>query len=180
MSRERENTFLMALGVLLVNIFVLLAGVVFLKLEPHVPILVNIGIVLCFGIFLRIPWKELIEGMHKAVADAVGVFLTILMVGVVVGTWTMCGTVPVVIYYGLMLFSPQWFLISIMVLCFVMAFVTGSSWTTAGTIGVAFMGVGISLGIPVGLTAGCIISGAMCGDKQCFLLRVFAEPATQF
>ncbi len=104
--------------------------------------------------------------MHKAVADAVGVFLTILMVGVVVGTWTMCGTVPVVIYYGLMLFSPQWFLISIMVLCFVMAFVTGSSWTTAGTIGVAFMGVGISLGIPVGLTAGCIISGAMCGDKQ--------------
>ena len=56
MSRERENTFLMALGVLLVNIFVLLAGVVFLKLEPHVPILVNIGIVLCFGIFLRIPW----------------------------------------------------------------------------------------------------------------------------
>lgn len=156
----------MALGVLMVNIFVLLAGVVFLKLEPHVPILVNIGIVLCFGILRGIPWEELIAGMHKTVADSVGVFLTILMVGVVVGTWTMCGTVPVVIYYGLLLFSPQWFLISIMVLCFVMAFVTGSSWTTAGTIGVAFMGVGISLGIPVGLTAGCIISGAMCGDKQ--------------
>ena len=166
MKTERKTTFFMALSVLFVNIFVLLAGVVFLKLEPHVPILVNIGIVFCFGVFLRIPWKDLIEGMHKAVADAVGVFLTILMVGVVVGTWTMCGTVPVVIYYGLMLFSPQWFLISIMVLCFVMAFVTGSSWTTAGTIGVAFMGVGISLGIPVGLTAGCIISGAMCGDKQ--------------
>lgn len=156
----------MALSVLLVNILVLLTGVVFLKLEPHVPILINIGIVLCFGIFRRISWTELIAGMHKAVADSVGVFLTILMVGVVVGTWTMCGTVPVVIYYGLMFFSPQWFLISIMILCFIMAFVTGSSWTTAGTIGVAFMGVGISLGIPAGLTAGCIISGAMCGDKQ--------------
>lgn len=109
MKTERKTTFFMALSVLFVNIFVLLAGVVFLKLEPHVPILVNIGIVFCFGVFLRIPWKDLIEGMHKAVADAVGVFLTILMVGVVVGTWTMCGTVPVVIYYGLMLFSPQWF-----------------------------------------------------------------------
>lgn len=166
MKTERKNSFLMALSVLLVNILVLLTGVVFLKLEPHVPILINIGIVLCFGIFRRISWVELIAGMHKAVADSVGVFLTILMVGVVVGTWTMCGTVPVVIYYGLMFFSPQWFLISIMILCFIMAFVTGSSWTTAGTIGVAFMGVGISLGIPAGLTAGCIISGAMCGDKQ--------------
>lgn len=166
MKTERKNSFLMALSVLLVNILVLLTGVVFLKLEPHVPILINIGIVLCFGIFRRISWTELIAGMHKAVADSVGVFLTILMVGVVVGTWTMCGTVPVVIYYGLMFFSPQWFLISIMILCFIMAFVTGSSWTTAGTIGVAFMGVGISLGIPAGLTAGCIISGAMCGDKQ--------------
>lgn len=166
MKTERKNSFLMALSVLLVNILVLLTGVVFLKLEPHVPILINIGIVLCFGIFRRISWAELIAGMHKAVADSVGVFLTILMVGVVVGTWTMCGTVPVVIYYGLMFFSPQWFLISIMILCFIMAFVTGSSWTTAGTIGVAFMGVGISLGIPAGLTAGCIISGAMCGDKQ--------------
>ncbi|SCJ35993.1 Malate-2H(+)/Na(+)-lactate antiporter [uncultured Eubacterium sp.] len=166
MKTERKNSFLMALSVLLVNILVLLTGVVFLKLEPHVPILINIGIVLCFGILRRISWAELIAGMHKAVADSVGVFLTILMVGVVVGAWTMCGTVPVVIYYGLMFFSPQWFLISIMILCFIMAFVTGSSWTTAGTIGVAFMGVGISLGIPAGLTAGCIISGAMCGDKQ--------------
>lgn len=166
MKTERKQSFLTALSILIVNILVLLGGVVFLKLEPHVPILVNIGIVLCFGIFCRIPWPELIAGMQKTVADSVGVFLTILMVGVVVGTWTMCGTVPVVIYYGLLFFSPQWFLISIMILCFIMAFVTGSSWTTAGTIGVAFMGVGISLGIPVGLTAGCIISGAMCGDTQ--------------
>lgn len=156
----------MAFWVLIINIIVLFAGVVLLKLEPHVPILVNIGIVLCFGIYLHISWQDLIDGMQKAVADSVGVFLTILMVGVVIGAWTMCGTVPVVIYYGLMLFSPQWFLISIMALCFIMAFVTGSSWTTAGTIGVAFMGVGVSLGIPAGLTAGCIISGAMCGDKQ--------------
>lgn len=166
MKTKKRDSFLTALCVLSVNIVVLLAGVVFLELEPHVPILINIGIVLCYGIFLNISWPELIGGMHKAVADSVGVFLTILMVGVVVGTWTMCGTVPVVIYYGLMLFSPQWFLVSIMALCFIMAFVTGSSWTTAGTIGVAFMGVGVSLGIPIGITAGCIISGAMCGDKQ--------------
>lgn len=166
MKSVRNNTFSMAFCVLLVNILVLLVGVVFLNLEPHVPILVNIGIVLCFGIFLHIPWQELIGGMHKAVADSVGVFLTILMVGVVVGAWTMCGTVPVVIYYGLMIFSPKWFLVSIMALCFIMAFVTGSSWTTAGTIGVAFMGVGISLGIPAGIIAGCIISGATCGDMQ--------------
>lgn len=166
MKTERNASFLMALSVLIINILVLLVGVVVLKLEPHVPILINIGIVLLFGLFLHIPWPELIAGMHKTVAESVGVLLTVLMVGVVVGTWTMCGTVPAVIYYGLMIFSPQWFLISILVLCFIMAFVTGSSWTTAGTIGVAFMGVGISLGIPAGITAGCIISGALCGDLQ--------------
>ena len=85
-------------------------------MEPHVPILINIGIVICYGVFLRIPWDELITGMHSSVAESVGVFLTILMVGVVVGTWTMCGTVPMIIYYGLMIFSPKWFLLSIMLL----------------------------------------------------------------
>lgn len=166
MKTEKNPSFLLALGVLTINIVVLLVGVVVFKLEPHVPILINIGIVLAFGLTLNISWPELIAGMHKTVAESVGVLLTVLMVGVVVGTWTMCGTVPAVIYYGLMIFSPQWFLISILLLCFVMAFVTGSSWTTAGTIGVAFMGVGISLGIPAGITAGCIISGALCGDLQ--------------
>ena len=166
MKKRRNSTFGMAAVVLLINIAVLLAGVVVLGMEPHVPILINIGIVICYGVFLRIPWDELIIGMHSSVAESVGVFLTILMVGVVVGTWTMCGTVPMIIYYGLMIFSPKWFLLSIMLLCFVMAFVTGSSWTTAGTLGVAFMGVGISLGIPAGMTAGCILSGALCGDLQ--------------
>lgn len=163
---EKETSFFKAVVVLAINIFTLLIGVVILKLEPHVPILINIGIVFIFGRTLSIPWSELVEGMHKTVAESVGVLLTVLMVGVVVGTWTIGGTVPTVIYYGLMFFSPKWFLLSIMILCFIMAFVTGSSWTTSGTIGVAFMGVGISLGIPAGLIAGCIISGALCGDLQ--------------
>lgn len=163
---EKETSFAKALLVLGINVVTLMLGVVVLGLEPHVPILINIGIVLLFGRKLKITWDELIAGMYKTLAESVGVLLTVLMVGVVVGTWTMCGTVPTVIYYGLLIFSPKWFLLSILLLCFAMAFVTGSSWTTAGTIGVAFMGVGISLGIPAGITAGCIISGALCGDLQ--------------
>lgn len=163
---ERETTFGMSVIVLIAAIGVLLIGVVGLKLDPHIPILMSVTVLLVYSIYLRIPWKDMRDSICKSISESIEAILIICLIGVTVGTWMSSGTVPLVIYYGLKIFSPQWFLLSILLLCCIMSVVTGSSWTTVGTIGVAFMGVGIGLGIPAGLTAGAILCGAYFGDKQ--------------
>lgn len=163
---ERETSFGMSMVVLIIAVGVLLAGVVGLKLDPHMPILLSVTVLLIYSVYLNIPWKEMRDSICKSISESIEAILIICLIGVTVGTWMSSGTVPLVIYYGLKIFSPQWFLLSILLLCCIMSIVTGSSWTTVGTIGVAFMGVGIGLGIPPGLTAGAILCGAYFGDKQ--------------
>ncbi len=163
---ERESSFGMSIIVLLLAIAVLLFGVVGLKLDPHMPILLSVTVLLIYSSYLHIPWNDMRDSICKSISESIEAILIICLIGVTVGTWMSSGTVPLVIYYGLQIFSPQWFLLSILLLCCIMSIVTGSSWTTVGTIGVAFMGVGIGLGIPVGLTAGAILCGAYFGDKQ--------------
>lgn len=163
---EREGTFGSSVLVLALAIAVLLTGVVGFKLDPHIPLLFSSSIILLYGVWLRVPWKDMRDSIIKSISESIEAILIICLIGMTVGSWISSGTVPMVIYYGLKIFSPQFFLISVLVLCSVMSIMTGSSWTTIGTIGVAFMGVGYGLGIPVGLTAGAIICGSFFGDKQ--------------
>ena len=165
-NQEQKLSFAVAAGILILCISILLAGVVILKLDPHIPIFFIIGIVLYIGKWLGYSWDQLIGSMLKMIGDNISVVFLIMIVGVLVASFMTCGTVPYIIYYGLKLMSPRWFLLCAMVLCFLMAILTGSSFTTVGTLGVAFLGVGISMGIPVGIVAGAIISGALCGDKH--------------
>lgn len=151
---------------LLAAIAVLLIGVVGLKKDPHIPILMSTLVLLLYAVWLGIPWRDLRDRILKSVSESIEAILIICMIGMTIGSWIASGIVPMVIYYGLQIFSPQWFLVSVLVLCSIMSMMTGSSWTTIGTIGVAFMGVGYGLGIPVGITAGAVISGAFFGDKQ--------------
>lgn len=163
---ERETTFGVSLLVLLLTVGVLLVGVVGLKLDPHIPILMSVTILIIYGVYLHVPWKEMRDSICNSISESIEAILIICLIGIMVGTWMSSGTVPIVIYYGLQIFSPSWFLLSVLLLCCLMSIMTGSSWTTVGTIGVAFMGVGIGLGIPAGLTAGAILCGAYFGDKQ--------------
>lgn len=163
---EREGTFGSSVLVLALAIAVLLTGVVGFKLDPHIPLLFSSSIILLYGVWLRVPWKDMRDSIIKSISESIEAILIICLIGMTVGSWISSGTVPMVIYYGLKIFSPQFFLISVLVLCSIMSIMTGSSWTTIGTIGVAFMGVGYGLGIPMGITAGAIICGAFFGDKQ--------------
>ena len=95
--------------------------------------------------------------------EAVLIFIT---VGMLVAMWISGGIVQAMIYYGLKILSPQIFLVASCILCAIVAIATGSSWTTAGTIGVALMGIGVTMGISAPLVAGSIISGAYLGDKM--------------
>ncbi len=111
-------------------------------------------------------WKELQKGIVHGIALSTGAVLILLVVGSLIGTWILSGTVPSMIYYGLSILSPTWFYAASAIICAIVALATGSSWTTAGTIGVALIGIATVQGLHPGIAAGAIISGAYFGDKM--------------
>lgn len=111
-------------------------------------------------------WKAMQKGIVHGISLSTGAVLILLVVGALIGSWILSGTVPTMIYYGLGILSPTWFYAASVVICCVVALATGSSWTTAGTIGVALIGIATVQGLHPGLAAGAIISGAYFGDKM--------------
>jgi NhaC family Na+:H+ antiporter len=118
------------------------------------------------GLILRFKWKEMEEGIVNSIHKAMPAILIMLCVGILIGSWIACGTIPMVIYYGLKLISPQYFLVTACFVCSLTSLATGTSWGTIGTLGVAFMGIAMGLGIPLGPAAGAIVAGAYFGDKM--------------
>jgi NhaC family Na+:H+ antiporter len=136
------------------------------KQDPHIPLICAAAIAAIIAIVHRYPWKEIQEGMVHGISLAMGAILILMIVGPMIATWILGGVVPTMIYYGLKILSPGSFLIATLIICSIVALGTGSSWATAGTVGVALIGVGKGLGIPVTMVAGAIISGAYFGDKM--------------
>ena len=110
-------------------------------------------------------WEELEKGILNTISLSMQACLILMIIGMIIGIWILAGVVPTIIYYGLQIISPKIFLIATLFLCSIISVATGSSWTTVGTVGVALIGIGQGLGIPNGITAGAIISGAYFGDK---------------
>jgi Na+:H+ antiporter, NhaC family len=106
------------------------------------------------------------EAAIGGVSSAMGAIFILLAVGALIGTWNMAGTIPTVVSYGIALLRPTIFYLAIALICAVVGMVTGSSWTTAGTLGVAFVGMAPILGMSTSIAAGAIISGAYVGDKM--------------
>jgi NhaC family Na+:H+ antiporter len=135
--------------------------------SAHIPIFTSaIVAALVAMVGLNYSWKELEEGIVDTIKLSMGAVLILMIIGMVVGTWILAGIVPTMIYYGLKVLSPGIFLVATLIICSVVSLATGSSWTTAATVGIALMGVGMGLGIPAHIIAGAIISGAYFGDKM--------------
>lgn len=115
--------------------------------------------------FYRVPWKAFEERITKVIGDVAITLLILLAVGMLSGSWMISGVVPTLIYYGVQIMSPQFFLVSACIICALVSLLSGSSWTTIATIGVALLGISEALGISAAWTAGAIISGAYFGDK---------------
>ncbi len=111
-------------------------------------------------------WEEISGKIVNAIGSAMPAMLILLLIGSLAGTWMISGVVPAMIYYGLDIISPRIFLFTAVVVSAVISVVTGSSWSTVATIGVALLGIGKALGINEALVAGAIISGAYFGDKM--------------
>ncbi len=118
------------------------------------------------GLLMGFKWKDMERGIVDSIHKAMPAILIMLSVGILIGSWMASGTIPMVIYYGLKLISPKFFLVTACVVCSITAVAAGTSWGTIGTLGVAFMGIALGLGIPLGPAAGAIVAGAYFGDKM--------------
>lgn len=165
-EEKKEASLSLALIPVTFLVLALFFAIVILKQPPHIPLILAAGVAAGVAAYLKFPWKEIQDGMVQGINLAMGAILILMVVGTLIGTWISGGVVPSMIYYGLKVLSPGVFLVATMFICSVVSLGTGSSWSTAGTVGVALIGVGQGMGIPVSMVAGAIISGAYFGDKM--------------
>jgi NhaC family Na+:H+ antiporter len=110
-------------------------------------------------------WAEVEAANQRALTSITSAVFILLAVGALIGTWNLSGTIPTLVYYGIQVLSPTWYYAATALICGIVAMSIGSSWTTAGTIGVGLVGIALMLGLSPGITAGAVISGAYLGDK---------------
>jgi NhaC family Na+:H+ antiporter len=117
------------------------------------------------GIKNGLTWKQVEQGMIDTITVSLPAILILFMVGALIGSWILAGTVPSMIYYGVEIMSPDYFYMTCCLVCALIGFSVGSSWTVAGTLGIGFMGIAAALDLSLPISAGAIISGAYFGDK---------------
>lgn len=150
----------------LLSVVPLMGGVLEVSIPVQVPLAMGAAVAGVMAWRCGAGWGEIQRGMLQGIQHAMGSILILLVVGTLIGVWIASGVVPMLIAWGLKLLSPAWFLAAACLVCAVVSLVTGSSWTTAGTVGVALIGVAQGLGVPLPMAAGAIVSGAYFGDKM--------------
>ncbi len=156
----------LALLVALIACVVSVFGDEALSGASQIALLVASAVCVAIGLFThRITWEDFNKAVIEKVSGISEALIILLLIGALGSAWMVSGVVPFFIYYGVEILHPSWFLVSSCVICAVVSVMTGSSWTTIATIGVALMGIGNALGFSEGWIAGAIISGAYFGDK---------------
>jgi len=169
--QPREPTMLDALLPILVLIALLALTIVYFGIDAtNGPLQVALLLSAAFASLMAFKNGYTVAGVADAavggVTSAVGAIFILLAVGSLIGTWNMAGTIPTVVDIGIRLLSPTWFYLATAVICALVGTVTGSSWTTAGTLGVAFVGMSKVMGLSEATAAGAVICGAYFGDKM--------------
>lgn len=163
---ERKGTFVTSCSMLVICMAILMIGIVGLQTDASIALMFAAIAAALYGLWLHIPFEELEQAIIKSVSESLGAMIMVLIVGTLIASWIACGTVPYIVYLGLSFVDPGWFPVIALLMSAAMALVTGSSWTTTGTLGVAFVGIAVGLEIPVGLVAGAVVCGAFFGDKS--------------
>jgi len=129
-------------------------------------LLIGGAIAAVVGFYHKVSYEKMLAEVAENLKSTTGALLILLMVGALSGTWLVSGIIPAMIYYGLQILNPTIFLAACVIICAIISIATGSSWTTSATVGIALIGIGNALGIPMGMTAGAVLSGAYFGDKM--------------
>ena len=156
----------LVLLVALISIVVSIFGDETLSGASQISLIVATAVCVSIGLLRKtITWADFEKALADKIGGVSGGIIILLLIGALGGSWMVGGIVPTLIYYGMQIMSPQWFLVSACIICALVSVITGSSWTTIATIGIALMGIGQALGFHPGWAAGAIISGAYFGDK---------------
>ena len=129
-------------------------------------LLIGGAIAAVVGFYHKVSYEKMLAEVAENLKSTTGALLILLTVGALSGTWLVIGIIPAMIYYGLQILNPTIFLAACVIICAIISIATGSSWTTSATVGIALIGIGNALGIPMGMTAGAVLSGAYFGDKM--------------
>ncbi len=164
-DHPRSPSLVLSLVPVAVVMTILGLAISLLEASPHLPLIAGSVVVVLIGRTLGYRWKTLQEGIVKGISIGLPSILILLSIGILIGSWLAGGVVPLLVTYGLQLLTPEVFLVACCLICAVVSVVTGSSWTTAATIGVALIGVAEGLEVSRAMTAGAIVSGAYFGDK---------------
>jgi len=166
METKGKMTSGRAMIILAASAACILLGALVIK-SPTVVNLIVAGLVASFLAMLwGVKWDTIQEDILDFARRMFPAILILIFVGMLVGAWIQAGTVPIMIYYGLKVLSPKLFLVIAAIICSLMSVMTGTSWGTVATVGVALMGVAQGLGVPASWTAGAVLVGALFGDKM--------------
>jgi NhaC family Na+:H+ antiporter len=155
----------------LVSLIVLIAGSIYLFGLDAMSGYLQAGLVLCSMITGLVilknghSWEEIAKAGQRGLGSIVSAIFILLAVGALIGTWNLSGTIPTLVYYGIQFLDPDWYYPATALICAMVSMSIGSSWTTAGTIGVGLVGIASLVGVSPAITAGAVISGAYLGDK---------------
>ncbi len=162
---KKTPTTALALYPIVFMIVLLTLGVGYLKLRAEPIILIcgiNAGIV---AYYLGYSWEDMQKGVIEKISRALPATLILWSVGLLIGSWMFCGTVPMIIYYGIQIINPKYLLLTAFFITAILSTITGTSWGSAGTIGVAIMGIAHGLNVSLPATAGAVVAGSYFGDK---------------
>ncbi|MGP0174439.1 Na+/H+ antiporter NhaC [Pseudomonas sp. NCHU5208] len=165
-TREAPSFAVAVAPLVITAILLMVQFFIFGDFTPHVPL--AFGVLVCglFAVGRGTPWFSIEASMFKVVQIGIPAIFILMCIGMLIGSWIASGTVPTLLYYGFSYLSGGGFLVVTCLLCSLISLMTGTSWGTVGTVGLALMGVGEGLGIPAYLTGGAIVSGAFFGDKM--------------
>ena len=147
----------------IVTMFVI---VIYLGLPIQIALLLIWFIIIIVGLKIGYSYNQLQSGLCKGIYEGMEAILVMISIGALIGTWIASGIVPSIIYAGLHIISPTFFLVTAFVICIITSLATGTSFGSAGTAGIAMIGIGTSFGLPLPLVAGAVISGCYVGDKM--------------
>ena len=162
---KRKPTLLESFLPIIVMLLLLAIGYGVYGLSPE-PLLILSSIFAGFiAMRLGVNWEEMLKGIREKLDMAMPAILVLISIGILIGTWMIAGTIPMMIYYGLELINPQFIVLIAFIVSAIISIVTGTSWGSAGTVGVALMGIATGLGVSLPATAGAVVAGAYFGDK---------------
>jgi len=172
MQSAKKPGLMVSLIPVIILIFLLVINVIIFKDDAtgganQIALLTTAFITALIGIFhLKVTYDHIEKRIIHSITTSLSALIILFVVGTLIGIWILCGTVPAMIYFGLKLINPAVFLPVACIICAIVSLSTGSSWSTTGTVGIALIGIGETLGLPSGAVAGAVISGSYFGDKM--------------